>query len=307
MSGRGRALGAVLALLCLPPLVALAEAVAFHVRNRSNRKIRSSGVWREYQLYVPPSYDPARPTPLVLSLHGAGGWPVLQQEVSGWNAVAEEHGFVVAYPSALGGRGTRSWHLRPGPGLDRDVRFVSDLIDQVESAYDIDPRRIYVNGLSAGGGMSFALACALPKRIAAIGTVAAARLRPWSGCTDRPPVPVIAFHGTADPVVPYHGGASWIGSTLVFPDVEDWMATWARRNRCRPDPFDSSVARDATRREYRDCADDADVVLFTLRGGGHTWPGGEPLPEWFLGPTNRSVDATREMWTFFEEHPLGGR
>jgi polyhydroxybutyrate depolymerase len=64
------------------------------------------------------------------------------------------------------------------------------------------------------------------------------------------------------------------------------------------------VTSDVTRLEYPGCANDAAVVLFTIHGGGHTWPGGEPLPEWFVGRTSRSIDATRQMWAFFQEHPL---
>src|SRR5947209_15439212 len=91
-------------------------------------------------------------------------------------------------------------------GLMRDVRFISELIDTLRAAYNIDPTRIYANGLSIGGGMAFVLSCTLSDRIAAVGMVAAAQSLPSSWCTDHRPVPMIAFHGTADPIVPYQGG-----------------------------------------------------------------------------------------------------
>ena len=69
--------------------------------------------------------------------------------------------------------------------------------------------------------------------------------------------------------------------------------------------YRTTAAADVTRRSHVDCAGGADVVLLTIEGGGHTWPGGTPLPEWFAGPTSRGVDATRQMWAFFEAHPLG--
>jgi polyhydroxybutyrate depolymerase len=186
----------------------------------------------------------------------------------------------------------------------KDVRFISDLIDTLEASYNIDPARIYANGLSNGGGMAFVLSCTLSDRIAAVGMVAAAQSLPWSWCTDPRAVPMIAFHGTADPMVPYHGGGSPVPRTRRFPDVPAWTADWARRNRCGPNPVESVVAADVTRREYTSCADDAAVVLYTIRGGGHTWPGGKPLPEWAVGPTSRSIDATSQMWAFFRAHPL---
>jgi polyhydroxybutyrate depolymerase len=132
--------------------------------------------------------------------------------------------------------------------------------------------------------------------------VGAAQTLPWRWCTDEKPVPMISFHGTDDPVVPYNGGTSWI-SSRPFPNVPAWSAKWAKRNRCGT-PVDSAVTSDVTRREYTGCADHAAVVLYTIHGGGHTWPGGTPLPEWFVGRTARSIDATRLMWMFFEEHPL---
>jgi polyhydroxybutyrate depolymerase len=294
---RRRAPRAALVLLCLPLAVALVEIVTFQVRNRNNRSLISGGEQRQYLLYVPASYDPGRPTPLVISMHGAGGWPVQQRDISGWNAVADEHGFIVAYPSGRGRRASRAWRLSGA----QDARFISDLIDELEREYPIDPARIYANGLSAGGGMSFLLSCRLWERIAAIGSVAAANIVSWDECEESRPLPVMAFHGTADSATPYAGGESWVGD-IAFPDVERWMARWAERNACGPVPIDTAVAGDVRRREYHGCADAADVVLFTIHAGGHTWPGGEPLPEWFLGPTSRSIDATREMWAFFERH-----
>jgi polyhydroxybutyrate depolymerase len=290
------------ALISLPALLALGEAVAFHVHNRSDGYIDSSGVEREYIVYVPKSFDRSKPAPLVISLHGAGGWPRLQMELSEWNELADEKGFLVAYPSGMTGSGPRIWRME-GAGEKRDVRFISDLIDELQKTYDIDPRRIYVNGLSNGGGMSFTLSCRLPNRIAAVGMVGAAQLAPWSSCADDHAVPMIDFHGTADPMAPYDGGSSWV-TPHTLPSVPKWAANWARRNRCAPHPIDSEVNREVMRREYKGCADEASVVLYTIRGGGHTWPGGEQLPEWFAGRTSTSINATREMWTFFEAHPL---
>jgi polyhydroxybutyrate depolymerase len=303
---RKSVIGAVLILIGLPAVLALTGAMTFFVHNRNNGSIVSSGQKREYLLYVPRSYDRTRPTPLVISMHGAGGWPVQQMELSGWNRLAESQRFIVVYPAGIDTAGPRIWHVESGAGMGRDVTFISELIDKLEATWNIDPARIYANGISNGGGMSFALSCALSNRIAAVGMVAAAQTLPWNWCTDHRPVPMIAFHGTADPMVPYHGGDSWI-SPEPFPDVPTWAANWARRNRCGPDPVESAVSPDVTRREYTNCAGDAAVVLYSIEGGGHTWPGGKALPEWFVGPTSRGLDATRQMWTFFRAHRLPRR
>jgi len=299
-------LAAVLILISLPVVLALIEAVSYHVRNRSNGTIVSSGLRREYLLYVPRSVDRTRPAPLVLSMHGGAMWPAAQRETSQWNRLAEDHGFIVVYPSGETGGGPRVWNVNSGAGLATDVRFISELIDTLMTDYNIDPTRIYANGLSNGGGMSFVLSCTLSDRIAAVGTVAAAQTLPFSWCKDSTPVPLIAFFGTADPVVRYHGGKSWV-APMAFPRVTTWVADWARRNRCGAKPVDSVIAADVTRRQYTDCADDAEVVLFTIRGGGHTWPGGEGVPDWLFGRTSRSIDASSEMWAFFREHQLRTR
>jgi polyhydroxybutyrate depolymerase len=303
VKSRAMVLVAMLALVSLPVLLVARDAVSFAESTRNPGSFVSSGRKREYVLYVPPSYDRTKPTPLVISMHGAGGWAVQQRDLSGWNRVADAQGFIVVYPSGVDGVGARIWHVDRGPGLERDVRFISALIDTIEASYNIDPARIYANGLSNGGGMSFVLSCTMSDRIAAVGLVAAARTLPFSWCTDRKPVPMIAFHGTDDPEVPYDGGKTWIAPD-AFPNVPLWTKRWARRNRCAASPIDSTVAAGVTRAEYPHCADDAAVVLYTIKGGGHTWPGGEPMPEWAVGRTSNGVDATREMWAFFQAHPL---
>lgn len=303
MSGRTKSLVAVLALITLPAVLVVIEAVSYHVVNRNNGTLLSSGQTREYLLHVPRSYDGTGPMPLVISLHGAAMWPAAQQDTSQWSELAEREGFIVVYPSGAGGDGPRVWNVNRGPGLMEDVRFIADLIDTLEASYHIDPARIYANGLSNGAGMSFVLSCTLSDRIAAVGMVAAAQLLPWSWCTDDRPVPMITFHGTADRATPYKGGTSWV-APVAFPDIPTWTANWARRNQCGPGPIESVVAADVTRVEYTQCADDAAVVLYTIREGGHTWPGGGPLPEWFVGTTSRSIDATALMWAFFRDHRL---
>jgi polyhydroxybutyrate depolymerase len=309
--------GVVLVVIGLPVALALAvtvflnilNPVLLNVSNQTSGTIVSSGQKREYLLHIPRSYDRAKAAPLVISMHAAALWPAAQMETSQWNKVADQHGFIVVYPSGTGMAplpflpSLPVWPMKSEAGRTANVRFISELIDALEAAYDIDPTRIYVNGLSNGGGMAFVLSCTLSQRIAAVGTVAAAQELPWSWCQDSRPVPMIAFHGTADRVVPYNGGSSPL-SPIVFPSVPAWTAAWARRNGCGPNPVESVGATDVTRVEYTNCAEDAAVVLYTVRGGGHSWPGGKPMPEWLVGSTSSSIDATEQMWAFFRERRL---
>lgn len=300
---RGTVLATVLVLLSVPVMLALIEAVSYQVTNRSNGSIVSSGRKREYLLHIPTGYDPAKPTPLVISMHGAGLWGAAQKAISQWNRVADAHRLIVVFPSGTKGSGPRVWRAGTGSDPMTDVRFIADLIDTLQRQYNVDSRRVYADGLSNGGGMAFVLSCTLSDRIAAVGLVGSAQLLPFDWCKDPRPVPMIAFHGTADQFTPYKGGKSFVAPN-AFPNIPLWTAKWARRNRCAPNPVDSAVAPDVTRRAYTNCADDADVVLYTVEGGGHTWPGGGPLPETWTGRTTKSVDAASLMWAFYREHPL---
>ncbi len=265
-----------------------------------------SGTTREYLLHAPKSHGHGKPRPLVISLHPAMSWPSAEMAISRWNEVADEHGFIVVYPAGTG-HGARTWFMegRGAPPRMPDVLFVSALIDRLEASYDIDPARIYVDGMSNGGGMAFARACVLSDRIAAVGMVSAARSLDWNWYPPRRAVPMIAFQGSADPVVPYLGGRTPVGPDILA-SVPAFTEAWARLNGCDAKPVESLAAPDVTRLQYADGSGQARVVLYTVRGGGHQWPGGHRLAEFLLGPCTRSIDATRLEWEFFQEHPLRG-
>jgi polyhydroxybutyrate depolymerase len=296
----------ILVILALPIVLIAGVAAAFTLANRTNGELVSSGEKRTYLLYVPESYDPATPAPLVIAIHGFSEWPAHQMEISNWNALADRYGFIVVYPSGTGF--PLRWRTTDTPDSDndpaRDVTFISDLIDWLSADYNVDSSRIYVNGLSNGGGMSFVLACRLSERIAAFGSVAGAYLLPWDACRPSRPVPAIVFHGTADPIVPFEGGSSgW--SNMPFPAISDWVAALARLNGCAGEPSALPARGDVSGVRYSGCA--ADVVFYTVAGGGHSWPGGTGLPESIVGYTSQDIDATQVMWDFFQAHPLARR
>lgn len=295
------------ALIILFLVLVVAPAIAglwFLISNWTNGKIVSSGETRRYLLYVPNSYDPNTATPLVFNIHGYAQWPANQSNISNWNDLADEEGFIVVYPMGTGLplQWATSTAVDDSPEAMKEVVFISDLISQLSALYNIDPQRIYASGLSNGGGMSFMLSCTLADRIAAIGSVSGAYLYPWEGCNPARPVPLIAFHGIDDQVVPYFGGPSQMFD-VPFPDIPEWMAEYARRNDCSAEsqlPPQGQV----TGLRYTDCSENADVVFFMIADGGHSWPGGDPLPKFIVGKTSQEIDATRTMWQFFLDHPL---
>ena len=287
--------------ICLLVIAVIILSLQFKI----NGQITSSGRTRKYLIYVPESYDPDSPTPLVISIHGFVQWPAHQQSMTGWNQLADEDGFLVVYPRGTGF--PLRWNTRPvsnGSGSkEQDLQFFSDLLDHLEQTYNIDPERVYVNGMSNGGGMSDLLACELSDRIAAIGGVAGAYLYPRDDCNPRRPVPVIAFHGQDDQIVPYQGGTSSRNEQFMFTTVEDWAASWATNNSCADTPEKTKITENITRLDYLDCKENALVVFYKVGDAGHTWPGGEKLPVWIAGYTNQEINASALMWEFFKDYP----
>ena len=298
--------------LILKILVSLAGMLAFVVIvlasilyiqiHRTNGEVLSSGVKRTYLLYVPKSYRAGQPIPLVISIHGYAEWPAHQMEISRWNQAADEHNFIVVYPSGTG----FPLHWRTGGGADTsiEVQFISDLIDQLEKEYTISPDRIYANGLSNGGGMSFVLACKLSERIAAFGGVSGAYLLPWSDCNPGRPVPAIIFHGTQDPIVPFGGGPSSMFN-YPFPEITGWVSSLAAKNGCAAQPVKLPAEGEVSGLQYTHCSQNAEVLFYIVASGGHAWPGGGYLPAVIVGHTTQDIDATQVMWAFFQQHPLG--
>jgi polyhydroxybutyrate depolymerase len=291
----------------LPLLLVVLALLLYEFFDRGTDTLVVGNETREYLLYVPESYEAAKPVPLVISLHGAALWPRMQRVISGWNDVADEEGFIVVYPAGLpivAGHWLRVWRLWSGlTGSDDtapETRFIADLIDALIAQYNIDPTRIYADGYSNGGGMANLLACRLPDRFAAIGAVAATRLS-WDRCDGFKPTPLIAIHGTADDGVPYDGGTGSAFDDYEWDSIATWIGGWAQRNGCGSSPRESVVAADVQRVEYSDCASGANVVLYTVEGGGHAWPG-RPSPEVFVGHVSNSINATRELWAFYRKH-----
>jgi polyhydroxybutyrate depolymerase len=257
-----------------------------------------NGATRTYRLAVPSTYRRPRPTPLILLFHGSGSDALQASLYTGLPRRGAQAGFLVATPDAMHGQ----WELSTPGAHSADLEFVHDLITHLSASYCVDPARIYTAGFSQGSELAAIVGCASADRIAAIGLVAAEfLLRPC-----HPPLSVIAFHGTRDPLVPYDNGA--VGASLPgvpVVGVEQNLADWAELNRCRADPVASKVTSTVTRQVWSPCVDGSKVVLYTVTGGGHAWPGTPyPLPASTFGPTTEEVDATGLVLQFFGVHQL---
>jgi polyhydroxybutyrate depolymerase len=250
-------------------------------------EVIAGGGIRRFILHVPESV--VSPAPLVFVFHGFTGNPDRIEELSEMTAVADREGFAVVYPAALGL--LPAWNVDGDIWSDADVGFVRDVASTVADAMPVDLERVYAAGMSNGGGMAGRLACDAADLFAAIASVAGAHTT--APCDPSRPVPIAAFHGTSDRIVPY-GGMRVLG----LPAVEEWMLGWARRNGCDDLPRVEWVTDGVERRSWSGCL--ADVVLYTIIGGRHGWPGSVRAAE--MGDSTTALSASDVIWVFFARH-----
>ncbi len=245
---------------------------------------------RPYKSRVPPGYDPAKPTPLVVLLHGYTGSGEKHESYFKLGAVAAAETFLYAYPDGtVDANGNRFWNAGGaccnffGSKVD-DVAYLTAVIDDMSARYNVDPRRIYLVGHSNGGFMAHRMACELSGRIAAIVSLAGTMAAP-PACKAASPVAVLQVHGDMDATVSYAGGTLVVGAA-AYLGAKEVVAAWATRNGCGASPLpstetldlDSSLAGAETTVERHACTTGA-AELWTIKAGAHvprfqaTWAG----------------------------------
>jgi polyhydroxybutyrate depolymerase len=265
-------------------------------------------------VHVPPGYDHARDWPLVLAFHGGGTNSHSMRDFSGLDEKADEAGFVVVYPDGTGrlneqltwnGGNCCGYALRYG--ID-DVAYASALLEELMRRGSIDARRVYATGMSNGAMMAYRLAAELSTHIAAIAPVGGPL--GLEHCQPTRPVSVIHFHGTADEFAPYEGGKGIKSlSKARFHSVEHSIRVWIELNGCPSQPERTQLTKHTSdamyvvRDIYSPGKQGSEVVLYTIEGGGHTWPGRQSEMG-FLGPSTLEISANDLMWDFFMRHPL---
>ena len=243
------------------------------------------GVERTVRYLAPSAPDPGRPAPVIVLLHGLGSDGATVLDYSAMTSAAGALGAGVLLPEAVGG--DRRWTAL-------DVPFLRAALDDLEARRCIDRSREWLAGLSMGGFMSARLVCDLPGRFAAVGVVAGFGFDAAT-CPSAPPTPVLAFHGTADTVIPFAGRPPAFVSVIPSRGAELDLADWAAHNGCPAGPTDLARAPEITVRQWSGCA--AETTLVIVAGGGHSWPGAYPYPQ--QGYTTSQVSATDTMAEFF--------
>ena len=260
--------------------------------------VSTDGGARTAIVHIPPGYSATSATPVVLNFHGYTESASEEESLTLMDAESDSAGFVVVYPQGTGA--LPSWNAGAccGTAVSEnvdDIGFVNDLLDMLEADLCVDTRRVFATGMSNGGFFSQRLGCELADRIAAIAPVAGVMGMPT--CAPSRPMPVMEFHGTSDPIVPYDGD-----SLIGYASVAATIAGWVARDACQGAPQTTYSHGDATCVTYEHCTAGSEVTLCTITGGGHTWPGGTPLA--LLGKTSTDISATDAMWGFFQTHAM---
>ncbi len=251
----------------------------------TNRTINVDGVRREYILYVPDNYSGNNDVPLLLDFHPLSSSSDYQRNNSGTAEVADNEGFIVAYPQGI----DNTWNFGPCCTESRDVddvAFARAVVDSLSGEACVDEKRVYATGYSNGGGMSYKLACDAADTFAAVAP-AAFDMVEGVACNPSRPVPVFSARGRFDFIVPYSGGesrppTSYPLEPITFLGAEGSFEKWGELNNCSGEPTDISSSCKA----YTDCEADSEVVLCTANFGSHS-----------------AWDA-EQSWDFLKDHSL---
>jgi polyhydroxybutyrate depolymerase len=269
-------------------------------------EVVSNNLVRRYHIHLPSNYEASNSLPLLIALHGRLGTGKKMIKQTGFNGIADRGGFIVVYPEGF----KRGWADGRGithadkQGVD-DVAFIDKLIKVLQEIFPIDHARIYIVGHSNGGFMAQRLAIERSHKFATVAVVAAS-LSEWlaSRFTPGRSMPILFIHGTADPVTPYEGGMQPGGARVL--SVEDTVKIWAHFNGCNksPEVQEAHGINGVTLVSvftYVSCQNHSQVKLYRIEGGGHVWPGeSEGLPKSEVGKLSSEIDASEEIWKFFE-------
>ena len=269
--------------------------------------VQSGGFTRSYVIHLPPDSSRLTPTPIVIAFHGYPMTAAQMSRITHLSAVADRHGFAVVFPRGYG----QSWAVPGGntpaeqAGID-DVAFVRTLLDVVARTYGLDTSRVVATGISNGGILTELLGCSLADRLIGIVPVAGLMRRNTSTtCSPARPISVFGIHGTSDPIADYHGVPGADG----FLSFTETLAFWARLDGCSKTATTTSLADSAhdntsvTTLSYSSCGSGSEVVGFVVNGGGHAWPGGEPVGSAEdMGVTSQQFDTGEVIWSFLDRH-----
>jgi polyhydroxybutyrate depolymerase len=275
---------------------------------RHDLSVTADGVTRWFIYYIPASYNASRAVPLIIALHGGGGgmhnmWETRDDLI----ALSDQKGFILTFPNGQnesGNKGSSTWKgvyccgyaFQSGKS---DVAFIDVLVDTLQSALAIDPKRIHALGFSNGGHLAHRLAAERPNRFASVASMGAnvageSPLVPLTWPSPTAPIPIMLMHGMEDDRAPYNGGTGAELPNIRFASFAEGLQFWAANSRCGATP-DTTVSTGGMGKifvtKFAGCA--AEVIGVSAQNVKHGW-----LDVLFAG-----FDGTAQAVSFFETHP----
>jgi len=269
------------------------------------------GQRRVFYYYIPTAYDASQPIPVMFDLHGGGSNGLAQWSSSRSDRFAEQEGFISIAPN------------------NHTPEFMAAILDQMESLYNIDSKRVYSMGVSMGGIGTTRAGVALPDRIAGMGIVAGHTILARMQADDEPlprAMPVVLIGGSKDST----SGPPWRNLIPGTLQAAEWVAGQAgcstqkpmEQIAATPENLDLDELPLWTSREdalliqqhyptsadihtWTDCDHGYEIVAYGIQGGGHVWPGGNQfVVESTVGPASHIIDATRVIWDHLSQFTL---
>jgi polyhydroxybutyrate depolymerase len=283
------------------------------------QSLEVNGTPRLFLLTTPAPSPAVTPRPLVLDFHGLAEGAQLQATTSQFGVLGQKDGFIVAFPQGTGN--PSQWDTSATSHPNADLTYVTDMLNSIESRLCVDTSRVYADGFSDGAFMVSLLACTMASRFAAIAAVSGL-LMP-KPCLAARPVPILAFHGTADPILYFNGGigtavlnhalnggptpptTTTVPANLNGSGYPANVRAWANRDGCNPHSTETMRAPHIIERTYR-CPPGVGVVFYIVLDGGHAWPGSKFTQSIanITGFTTFEINATDTIWKFFGDFQL---
>ena len=254
-----------------------------------------NNVNREYLLHIPENYDPNNSHPIVFNFHGYGGTATDHMYSADLRSIADTAGFILVYPQGLPLDGSPHWNIAENGGDNKsnsdDFGFVTSLINELQSEYNVDTDRIYACGYSNGAGFSFSVACHLDQ-FAAMASISGL-MSDWAlvNCDPPKPVGVMIIHGTSDDTRPYSG----INDYLLSVDEEIQFWTDFNDTDSIPQINNFNDGNTIEHFKYDNGTNGSSVELYKINNGYHVW----------FDFLHNGKNTNQLIWNFFSKHSLG--
>ena len=287
-------------------LLSLFFSLTLNSQDFISQVLEYDGNNREYELYIPQSYDGSENVPLIFNFHAGNGTSYSQIYISDMRNLADENNFILVYPQAIADPtdgGSLNWMFK-GESDHDDIYFVEAMIDEISTQYSIDQSRVYACGYSLGGEFVHELLCRLNNRIAA--GVAVARtmfIETYENCVPEHPTAIMTILGTDD-FNSLYDGVEFAG-VLYYLSAADTHQFWINYNNTGSDPIEIELPNintndgsTVTKRIWENGDACTSVVELRVNGGGHDWPG------W---SGNMDINSDEEIWNFVSNYSSIGQ